>query len=600
MYKIQRGFAFLLLCCMLLPLLPSATAEPASNTTVVETGTVGTGGAPWRLYSDGTLVVESGTIDMTNMGEYSRPWPRGTRKIIFTGSITAGTSLSELFSSMNVESIIGLEYFDNDNVTDMSYMFRGTRNIVSLNMSGFDTRNVTDMSGMFSFSDITNLDLSGFDTRNVTNMRSMFVFSSITNLDLSGWDTGNVANMAAMFGFARNLVSVDVSGFNTSSATNMNSMFFNATSLVNLDLSNFDTSNVTDMDLMFSDATSLISLDISSFNTSNVTSMFQMFAHTPNLINLDLSSFDTGNVTNMSRMFSSASNLTSLDLSGFDTRNVTHMGSMFGGPLRQVTLGEHFHFVAGRFRWFSPYDLPGEDSYCIGPAHLPSGKWQNVGDGTVVDPRGDFIFTERLLATNFDGATMADTWVRISGYDFPFTDVAEHRAARHAIWYLYENNIMKGTSATTFSPEATLTRAMTATILHRLAGLPEVAFDKAFDDVSAGQWYSDAIVWAAQNDIVRGIGGGRFAPQGNVTREQFTTMLHRFASFYGYDIAVPVDLTLNFPDVDFVGDWALEGMAWAVYNRLITGPGPKMLRPLDYATRVEVAVILERFMLDLN
>jgi len=360
------------------------------------------------------------------------------------------------------------------------------------------------------------------------------------------------------------------------------------------------------MNQMFYYTPSLRNLDVSSFNTRNVTNMYAMFAGTESLTSLDVSSWDTRNVSNMSVLFS-GSGITSLDLSSWDTRNVMYMGHMFPciAPLRQVTFGEYFHFVP---EFFDMNEISGNyEHFSIRHAHLPIGDWQNVGTGTITNPQGDFVLGSRTLMAQFDGTTMADTWVRISGYDFPFDDPPVYIMPPHAVWHMYENDIMHGVSETRFAPQRSLTRAMAATIFHRLAGLPEVTFDPVFSDVSAERWYSDAIVWAAQNDIVEGIGNGLFAPRSYVTREQFTTMLHRFAMAQGYDVSVPDNFTFDdsFWDIDQVSWWAMDGMTWTVYSRLITNLdrfsfhiGSPYLRPLTPALRYEIAVILERFMLD--
>ncbi|HCV3199857.1 TPA: BspA family leucine-rich repeat surface protein [Listeria monocytogenes] len=250
---------------------------------------------------------------------------------------------------------------------------------------------------------VTSLDLSDFDTSNVTNMSSMFWEArGLTSLDLSDFDTSNVTNMSSMFNGVRGLTSLDLSDFDTSNVTNMSSMFWDARGLTSLDLSNFDTSNVTNMSSMFRSARGLTSLDLSDFDTSNVTNMSIMFSGVSGLTSLDLSDFDTSNVTNMSDMFWGASGLTSLDLSDFDTSNVTDMTYMFNraSKLQNLTLGDKFQFVG------TNANLPNPT-----PTANYTGKWQNVGSGTVNKPKGSFIGTATELMSNYTGSTMADTYV---------------------------------------------------------------------------------------------------------------------------------------------------------------------------------------------
>ena len=260
--------------------------------------------APWRLHECGVLVVDSGFIesdfylddlDIDIVLEVSL-WSAhrfDIERIVFTGPITAATSLSGLFVFLsNLTEIEGLSHFNTSNVTDMSGMFDGASSLTSIDLSGFNTSNVTDMQFMFgATTSLASLDLSGFDTSNVTNMSGMFAFafaSGLTSFDLSGFDTSNVTNMSGMFAFATGLTSLDLSGFDTSSVTDMLAMFQDTHSLTSLDLSNFDTSNVTNMSFMFNNAHSLTSLDLSSFDTSSVTSMSNMFYGANSLSTLTL------------------------------------------------------------------------------------------------------------------------------------------------------------------------------------------------------------------------------------------------------------------------------------------------------------------------
>ena len=177
---------------------------------------------------------------------------------------------------------------------------------------------------------ILDIDLSNFDTSQVTNMSGMFSgMRNLTTLDLSNFDTSKVTDMSFMFGSMSNLTTLDLSNFNTSKATNMSEMFLGMANLTSLNLSSFDTSKVTSMRYMFLGISSLTVLNLSSFDTSQVTDMSDMFRDMSSLTTLDLSSFDTSKVTNMGGMFCNVFNLTTLDLSNFDTSKVTSMNLMF-------------------------------------------------------------------------------------------------------------------------------------------------------------------------------------------------------------------------------------------------------------------------------
>ena len=140
-----------------------------------------------------------------------------------------------------------------DGVTNMGYMFYGSDNLTSLDVSHFNTQNVEEMDYMFyGSSSLTSLDLSHFNTSKVTDMHDMFSYcSSLTSLDLSHFNTSNVTNMGSMFYDCSSLTSLDLSGWDTSNVTDMHDMFSYCSSLTSLDLSGWDTSNVTDRDRMF-------------------------------------------------------------------------------------------------------------------------------------------------------------------------------------------------------------------------------------------------------------------------------------------------------------------------------------------------------------
>lgn len=315
------------------------------------------------------------------------------------------TNMQEMFQNMSSLTELDVSGFDTHNVWSMQGMFQNMSSLTELDVSGFDTSNVTDMSFMFhNVRNVTKLDVSGFDTSNVTDMHVMFEgVSSVTELDVSSFDTSNVINLSFMFHTVSSVTELDVSGFDTSNATTMAFMFHNMGNVTELDVSGFDTSNVMDLSFMFNEVSNVTELDVSGFDTSNVTTMAFMFHNVSNVTELDVSGFDTGNVTNMWRMFMGTSSLTKLDLSRFDTRNVTNMQGMFERiPLEQLILGSDFVFHSANG---SPGLLPLSGS----ATHHPN--WQNVGAGTVDEPKGNFVFTSAQLMANYDGSTMADTWV---------------------------------------------------------------------------------------------------------------------------------------------------------------------------------------------
>jgi len=178
--------------------------------------------------------------------------------------------------------------------------------------------------------------------------------------------------------------------------------------------------------------------------------------------------------------------------------------------------------------------------------------------------------------------------------DNPFADVKPGNWFFDSVRFVYERELMTGTSAAMFSPDMALTRGMLVTILHRLAGSPGVSgIDNSFDDVADGAWYADAVLWASDNGIVSGYGGGKFGPNDAITREQAAAILYRYANFVGIDISADVSLSA-FSDAGSVSAYAARPMQWAAAAGIIQGSDNK-LDPKGNATRAQVAAILERF-----
>lgn len=180
----------------------------------------------------------------------------------------------------------------------------------------------------------------------------------------------------------------------------------------------------------------------------------------------------------------------------------------------------------------------------------------------------------------------------------PYTDVWKNAWYYPSVKFTFEQKLMNGVSATEFGPEQTTTRAMLVTVLWRLEQSPAPTGANAFTDVSVGQWYTEAVQWAAENQIVNGMGEGLFAPEGKITRAQMATILYRYATFKGLDTAGRAELS-TFADAASTPDWAKEGMQWAVDGGLITGiavNGVLHLQNEGNATRAQMATVLMRYL----
>ena len=219
---------------------------------------------------------------------------------------------------------------------------------------------------------------------------------------------------------------------------------------------------------------------------------------------------------------------------------------------------------------------------------------------TVTDRFGDAV----QVTENADGTytfTMPNGQVTITAtfveteapVGEPFLDVNEGDWFYDAVAYAYENGLMDGVGGNRFAPNSATTRGMLVTILYRLEGEPAVTGEAGFDDVAAGQWYTDAVIWAAANDIVNGIGDNQFGPENTLTREQLVTMLYRYAQNKGYDVTASADLS-GYPDAGQIQSWAQEAMTWAVAEGIVEGMDGN-LNPAGHATRAQIATILMRF-----
>ena len=179
------------------------------------------------------------------------------------------------------------------------------------------------------------------------------------------------------------------------------------------------------------------------------------------------------------------------------------------------------------------------------------------------------------------------------GMFLPFTDVTNHWAYS-AIKRVYTRGLMVGMDEKTFAPDQQLSRAMLAVILYAMAGEPAVTGESPFTDVPAGCWYTDAIVWAAQNGIVSGFGDGTFRPNAAITRAQAAVMLYGYAAFTGADVTARADLSA-YSDAGQIPAWAMDAMQWANARRLIVGRDSSHLAPNGGATRAEMAAILSAY-----
>lgn len=185
----------------------------------------------------------------------------------------------------------------------------------------------------------------------------------------------------------------------------------------------------------------------------------------------------------------------------------------------------------------------------------------------------------------------------ITTSELPFTDIAPDYWGYASAKHCYENGYFSGTSATTFSPDGTMTRAMMATVIYRMAGEPELdtAVELPFTDISDTAWYYNGIAWGYANGIITGVSATEFAPDALVTREQAAIFLYRLANHLGCDTTVTDESIVDsFADGSSVSSYARTAMAWANEQGIISG-NDGYINPQATATRIQIAAMLMKF-----
>ena len=183
--------------------------------------------------------------------------------------------------------------------------------------------------------------------------------------------------------------------------------------------------------------------------------------------------------------------------------------------------------------------------------------------------------------------------IRVYENDKKFKDVKSGAWFEGAVAFTSSRDLMGGGMAD-FLPQDNMTRAMLVTVLHRLEDLPDADMTSVFNDMTEGSWFFDAMLWAAENEIVFGVSETEAAPQADITREQLVVIIHRYVKHLGIAVSDAAAALDGYKDGDEVSDWAQEAFAWAVLTGIITGRSDDELAPGGTATRAEVATILWR------
>lgn len=232
------------------------------------------------------------------------------------------------------------------------------------------------------------------------------------------------------------------------------------------------------------------------------------------------------------------------------------------------------------------------------PPILPKSGYVLTGwmadDGTVYS-------LEELAVTATEGLTLTAQYGYIcdGGAECPssrFQDVTGLSSEAHAaVDYMVENGYMNGMSATMFAPHQDLNRAMMVTILYRLAGSPAVEGVNTFTDVSGARYYYNAVIWASENGITKGISANLFAPDKSLTRQELVTFLYRYAAFAGHDVTASADLSA-YTDASSIGRFAADAFEWAIAEGIIKGTSDTTLEPLAATIRAQVSLMVYRLL----
>ncbi len=181
-----------------------------------------------------------------------------------------------------------------------------------------------------------------------------------------------------------------------------------------------------------------------------------------------------------------------------------------------------------------------------------------------------------------------------------YVDVEEDDWFYHSVMAMTRAGYMEGVSDTHFAPKTQVNRAMIVTVLFRAAGGKGLgSYQGTFTDVPAGKWYTDAVEWAAANQIVNGYGDGTFKPTRSATREELAKVFYQFIQYVDQDNGGKQDLS-GFTDAKEVSNWAQESMQWAVYNFIVRGRAEGKLAPKGTCMRAELAEMMYRVMLSVT
>ena len=241
--------------------------------------------------------------------------------------------------------------------------------------------------------------------------------------------------------------------------------------------------------------------------------------------------------------------------------------------------------------WLSDVSLSNMDGECL--------SFDIKQASIATEPEEAVIDYEKALENpkreRFDGDDPNDDYADLS--DRLFSDVPASFWACSQIERAASLGLVAGYDDGSFKPNAGVTRAQFVLMLWRMAGQPESETEAEFTDTKGVDWYRDALNWAVEKEYVTGVGGGKFNPNGSITRQQAMAILFRYSGGQsGMETMFTADYDAKFTDHDQIAAWAKPAVYWAIYKSVLTGATASTVAPNATASRAQIAVILLRYM----
>jgi len=222
--------------------------------------------------------------------------------------------------------------------------------------------------------------------------------------------------------------------------------------------------------------------------------------------------------------------------------------------------------------------------------------WHMADDGTLTDLKGVYDAATGMITFSINQQSyFVVGYDPIALWENIYSDIADNQWYFRSVAYANLNGLMNGMGHGLFAPQSNMTRAMFVTVLWNLENNPIPEGVESFNDVNGEAWYYDAVIWAADNGLAFGVGGDNFAPDRPITRQEMAAILYRYATFKGYEF--PINRAMPaFSDINDVEWWARVAIADLAKAGMLNGKGHGILAPTATATRAEVSQLFMNFM----